>query len=271
VFDRNHPPPGPAPGEPAKVSASGEFEVRGLTPGSYMVTAAIGKAGIWRASPTDVDAANMEGLILTIGNYFSAPGRIRVEGDAVLDMKSLRVHERPGGTSADSDYDDPGDRVAEDSTVKLTNLIPDPYGVVVSGLPNGFYTKSIRAGETDITYSGFELRDGPPARIDVLVSPKAATVSGVAQIRDSDKTAAGATVVLVPAEKERAQIAEFYQHATTDQFGRFAFKSVVPGEYKVYAWEDVESTAWRDPEFMKPLEGMGESVTVGEGDKASVR
>ena len=105
----------------------------------------------------------------------------------------------------------------------------------------------------------------------MLVSPKAATVSGVAKIRDTGKTAAGATVVLVPNEKERAQIAEFYQHATTNQFGRFEFKSVVPGDYKVYAWEDVESTAWLDPEFMKPLEGIGEPVTVGESDKASVQ
>jgi hypothetical protein len=46
---------------------------------------------------------------------------------------------------------------------------------------------------------------------------------------------------------------------------------VFPGEYKVYAWEDAESTAWRDPEFMKPLEGMGESVTVGESGQASVQ
>jgi hypothetical protein len=258
----------------AKVSTSGEFEVRGLTPGSYTAMAEIGKAGIGHVSPTmsvDVGATNMEGIVLTIGNYFSAPGRIRVVDDAPLDMKSVRVHERPGGPSGEADSQDPGDRVGEDGTFKLTDLIPDRYGVVVSGLPPGFYTKSIRAGETDITYSGFEVKDGPPARIDVLVSPKAATVSGMAQNPDTNKTAAGAIVVLVPSEKERAQIAEFYQHATTNQFGRFEFKSVVPGDYKVYAWEDVESTAWMDPEFMKPLEGMGESVTVGESDRASVQ
>ena len=46
---------------------------------------------------------------------------------------------------------------------------------------------------------------------------------------------------------------------------------MVPGEYKVYAWEDMESTAWRDPEFMKPPEGRGTSVTVGESGKAGVQ
>jgi protocatechuate 3,4-dioxygenase beta subunit len=259
----------------AKVGASGEFEVRGLTPGSYMVMAAIASGGIGRTSPTttvDVGATNVEGLVLKIGNYASAPGRIRVEGGAMLDMKSLRVKDRRGGlATADSGYYDPGTRVSEDGAFELENLIPDRYGIVVSGLPDGFYTKSIRAGETEITYSGFELGDGPPPRIDVLVSPKAATVSGVAQNPDAHNTAAGATVVLVPKEEERVQISELYRQTVTDQNGRFTFKSVAPGEYKVYAWEDVESTAWMDPEFMKPLDGKGEPVTLGESAQVNVQ
>ena len=55
------------------------------------------------------------------------------------------------------------------------------------------------------------------------------------------------------------------------QYGRFTFKNVVPGEYKVYAWEDVESSAWMDPDFMKPLEGKGESVAVEESAQANVQ
>jgi hypothetical protein len=258
----------------AKVSASGEFEVRGLTPGSYVAMAAIGKGGIWRVSPTttvDVGATNMDGLVLTIGNYISVPGRIRVEGEVALDLRSLRVKEVRGGPTGEPNPHDSGNRVAADGTFKLEDLIPDRYGVVVSGLPGGFYTKSIRLGESDITYSGFEVRGGPLAGIDVLVSPKAAMVSGVALSPDTGNPAAGASVVLVPKEKERMQIPEFYSQAATDQYGRFTFKGVAPGEYQVYAWEDVESTAWMDPEFMKPLDGKGEPVTVGESAQASVQ
>jgi hypothetical protein len=39
----------------------------------------------------------------------------------------------------------------------------------------------------------------------------------------------------------------------------------------VYAWEDVEPTAWMDPEFMKAFEENGESVTVAESTQANVR
>ena len=42
--------------------------------------------------------------------------------------------------------------------------------------------------------------------------------------------------------------------------GGFTFKSLTPGEYRVYAWEEAEYGAWMDPDFMKPLESRGEAV-----------
>src|ERR1700733_1695366 len=148
---------------------------------------------------------------------------------------------------------------------------PDRYGVVIDGLPNGFYTKGISAGGVDVRYSGVDLTSGSAAPIDILVSPKAGLVSGAALNPDSSQPTPGATVVLVPKEKERLAIFEFYQQATTDQYGRFTFTSVVPGEYSVYAWEDVESSSWMDPEFMKALEAKGEAVKVEESAQASVQ
>jgi hypothetical protein len=58
---------------------------------------------------------------------------------------------------------------------------------------------------------------------------------------------------------------------TTDQYGRFTIKSVDPGEYKVFAWEDVETGAYMDPEFVKPVEGQGESVTIRESSRESLQ
>jgi hypothetical protein len=78
-------------------------------------------------------------------------------------------------------------------------------------------------------------------------------------------------VVLVPQEKERRDREAFYQTATTDQAGRFTFKSLVPGEYRVYAWEEAEYGAWMDPDFMKPLESRGEAVGVQEGGRHAIQ
>jgi hypothetical protein len=42
--------------------------------------------------------------------------------------------------------------------------------------------------------------------------------------------------------------------AFTDQKGEFKIKDVPPGDYKVFAWEDVPVGAPQDPEFRKPFE-----------------
>ena len=49
------------------------------------------------------------------------------------------------------------------------------------------------------------------------------------------------------------------------------FKSVAPGEYRVYAWEEAEYGAWMDPDFMKPQEGRGEAVSIPEGARQAVQ
>lgn len=81
---------------------------------------------------------------------------------------------------------------------------------------------------------------------------------------EKNEPAPGPTIVLVPKEPARREIPLYYPQAVTDQFGQFALKSILPGEYKAYAWEDVESSAWMDPEFMAPLADKGSPVSVSE-------
>jgi hypothetical protein len=88
---------------------------------------------------------------------------------------------------------------------------------------------------------------------------------------NTQKGAAAMMVVLVPQEKERRDREAFYRTTTSDLAGQFTFKGVVPGEYRVYAWEDAEYGAWMDPDFMKPLESRGEAVSVTEGGRPAVQ
>ena len=46
--------------------------------------------------------------------------------------------------------------------------------------------------------------------------------------------------------------------------------SLPPGEYRVFAWENVEDRQWQDPAFMRRQEEMGKTVRIGEGEKQSV-
>jgi hypothetical protein len=105
----------------------------------------------------------------------------------------------------------------------------------------------------------------------VVLSPNAGQATGTVQNPKTQQPMPGASVVLIPTERERTDQQTFYKTATTDQSGSFTLKSIVPGEYKAYAWDDIEPGAYFDPEFMKAFEGKGEAVSVKESTQLNLQ
>ena len=58
-----------------------------------------------------------------------------------------------------------------------------------------------------------------------------------------------------------------YRMASTQKDGAFVFKGVRPGSYRLFAFEEVEPFAWLDPDFLKPVETLGEFISISEGEK----
>ncbi|MBZ5580858.1 MAG: carboxypeptidase-like regulatory domain-containing protein [Acidobacteriia bacterium] len=249
----------------------GNFEIAGVVPGAYYLMANVmqsGKPPYSTRQPLDVGPADIQGIAVSIPPPAETTGRFRAEGGKAL----------PGGLRAQLTLFDnsfqygplAGGLVASDGTFKLENISLDRYYVSVEGLPRGWYVKSIRAGGTDALVSGLDATGGAPGPLDIVVSPNAGQVTGTAQDANGQQPAAGVTVALVPQEKERRERSSYYREARADEAGAFTFPNVIPGEYKVFAWDRVESGAYMDPEFMKPVESKGEAVTVREGEKANV-
>src|SRR5262249_35348026 len=136
--------------------------------------------------------------------------------------------------------------------------------------PDGMYVKAMRAGELDLLAEGLDLSKGTAASLEILIGQHAPVVTGSVQDPNTGQPAPGATVVLIPQEKERRDQDTYYRQIATDQHGAYTMKNVPPGEYKVFAWEDLEPGAYMDPDFMKPIEGKGESVSLRESDQKTV-
>ena len=241
----------------AKVNAAGEFEARAVPPGSYDASAevAVEDRGHVGTVPVNV-AGNVEGVVITIAKPISLTGHVRVEGETAMVWKVPQLLvERHGREEMH--------RLEADRSFRIEHLQRDQYRIAATGLPDGFYTKSVSADGMDITYAGLDLKAGVPQQLEVVVSPKAGVIFG----HVTGKPASGATVVLVPKEKSRRML---YRETTSNEQGLFAFQSVVPGDYQVYAWEDVESTAWLDPGFLKAFEEKGVPVAVAESGKVPV-
>jgi hypothetical protein len=255
----------------APLDPAGNFEIRNVTPGAYILTATVNESGIPRQGrmPVDVGNSNLEGVSLTIGPGLTVQGRARIDADsAPFDISTVRLTLQPrepgmfvGGSQAKADAD---------GAFELKSVSPDRYYLNAFGLPSGAYIKSARMDQVDVLTSGLDLTNGVAALLEVVISPRAASVTGTVQNQKTGNPAPGATVVLIPQDKTRREQQAFYKMLVADQHGAFSLTGVPPGDYKAFAWEDLDPGAWMDPDFVKPVEEKGETVTLREGEQKSL-
>lgn len=258
----------------AQVSPQGTFEILGVVPGSYLLSAVAmipGKAARTARVPLQVGAANMEGIAVTIHAPLTVTGHVRVEGETAENLSKLHVLLLPLEAGAMVYGPLPDQPLKPDGSFQLPEVNADRYRVTVNPLPDGFFVKSMRCANVDVQTNGLDVSGGAPAQLEIVVSPNAGRVSGSVLDPKTQKPVSGVFAVLVPQEAERRDRESFYHTSTTDQSGRFTFQNLVPGQYKVYSWEVVDYGAWMDPDFLARQESRGESVTVREGSSQSVQ
>ena len=264
---------GLASNRPSSIDANGNFDVRGVTAGSYTLVASIQGRGtsLVTRMPVEVGNSNVENLSITINPALSLSGTVRLDGEAVGNVSTVQVSLRPrdpiGMIPGSSN---PTSKVNTDGSFTLANVNADHYNVTLSGLPDGFYVKSVSLGGQDALLAGLNLSSGGAGPIDIVLAPNAGQAAGVVQ-NDQQQPAPGVTVVLIPQERERKEQTQYYRTATTDAAGSFTFKNLDPGQYKVYAWKEVESGAYMDPDFVGPVENRGASLTIREGSQESLQ
>jgi Polysaccharide lyase family 4, domain II len=76
-------------------------------------------------------------------------------------------------------------------------------------------------------------------------------------------------VVLIPDAAHR-QRNDLYQTTVSDDSGRFRFEHIPPGDYALFAWEDIEDGIWRDAEFLRRYAGSGRPLHIVEGGRETV-
>jgi hypothetical protein len=247
----------------------GSFEIREVLPGSYVLVAFWFDAGKIYTSRTQVEVGNadVEGLGVTIAAGTSIDGRVIWEGKPGLEKDELTVAPRP--TDMDLTFGS-GTRVNPDNSFTLKDVGDGTYNVDVGGQSKDCYIKDVQYAGFSVLDNGFTVARGSPALLEITISSHGARVQGTVVDQDG-LPASGVWVVLVPDAAHQPQH-RLYKEQTTDQYGHYDLRGVVPGDYKLFSWDEVEQGAWEDPDFLKPLEekGLGEKMTIQEGEVKSV-
>lgn len=249
-------------------NADSTFELRGMTPGAYVLMAQCwdeGKVYVARQS-VDVGNNNVDNVSLLLTAGIELKGTVRADGPSGTALDNLQVSLAPQEMMRMGMQ---GAKVGDDGSFSLSNVQPAIYTVTVFGMPETFYIKSIRMGDTDALETGLDLTHGGAGLLEILLSPNGGQVDG--SVGDPQQPAASSAVVVLAPDGRRREQTAFFKTATTDAQGHFTIKGIAPGDYKLFAWEQSEDPDYQDPEFLKPYENQGEAVTIREGSHESVQ
>jgi protocatechuate 3,4-dioxygenase beta subunit len=261
-----------SPGQ-MSTDAEGGFKFSEIPPGSYVLVAQLDSNAqpdttMWGRRSVEVSDGNVEDITVLLGQGVSVAGRIRVEGDAEFDVSSLKASLEPQeGLTLNSLMPVVEDAsVGHDGTFTFRHVPEGTYNINFFPLPAG-----LNLGEPDgsvVLERGITVgpSQGTP-RLDLVVSPASARIEGTVS---GDGPVAGASVALVPEPRRRTQ-SRFYRMSVSNRLGKFTFRSVAPGDYKLFAWDEIESGAFMDPEFLREYEDRGQLVHVDQSTNASVQ
>lgn len=251
-------------GLPANMKPDGMFEIRGVTPGSYVLSADFWDGGkrLVARHPVEVGGADIDDVNVRLEPGFSVTGTVRMESKQGTPVEARRFNL----SLRSSDPMAGGGQLVWSKgmdSFTINELTPGSYRLDIS--PNGpYYLKSATLAGRDISKEEIPISQsaGP---VEVVLSDDTGSVGG--QVEDSDAKPASCWVMLLPAD-ERAlrQPRNFMSGAD----GRFTVANIAPGEYKVYAWDDWQQVEYANPDWMQ-RNSSPVSVTVEPGQTAQVK
>jgi hypothetical protein len=256
------------------------FEFPGVVPGPYYVTARDRAGLVSTPAAVLVGDRDVENLSIALAPAIAVSVRVAVEGATVpADLftalsGTLRSELDTSQRAAFSILGPVNVQLKPGNAMALANVPPGDYqfninqpALVWENLKR-VYIKSMRFGREDALGTIHVTSDMKDVLLDVVLTTETGSVEGLA-ISRTGNSAANVTVALVPANARKRTA--LYQTVVTGSDGKFRFPEIPPGDYKLFAWDDIETGAWQDADFIRPYESRGRAVRVSEASKEEVQ
>lgn len=214
-------------------TADGFFELRDVAPGCYILAADSFTSGRRFSARLPVDAGRSDIQDLRLNLLPPVQLAAQVHCDDAANPKPVRVvvnlDSRLSMVTASG-------ASTEDGSLLLNNIVPETYQLSAV-LPDGYYLKSARFDGVDVLESGLDLSRGAAGRLEMEISTAGGRVDG--SVSDPrEQPVAGARVVLIP-DNPRAATSRL-KTAVTDYNGAFLIRDIAPGDYAIYAFQDLD-------------------------------
>jgi hypothetical protein len=259
------------------------FEIRGVRPGTYRVTAAIvvkdamPDGGIWQLKigeeppfvrykgqvTVEVTNSDVEDIRVEVRHGADLNGRIVSKGNHVHTNETNIFMMGP-------DYDSESllfTSVDKSGRFAFTNLLDGAYRLDPAGLAFDAYVEEIRQGGKKLPGPELTINRANPKSLEIIMNPAPGGIDG--QIPGSSP----AVVVLVPMDAAKKYFPP--QVRGIDPPGDFTFRDLAPGRYRIFAFNNVErSDVFRTgsvADFVRPFEVQSTPLVVKAGARTSVK
>jgi hypothetical protein len=236
------------------------FEFRGVPPGTYQLVANTAP-NFRNTTSIEVRDKDVTGIQVLVHPNVTMNGVVTLDGVAPPPSAgarvSLRAFDPDGKTIFEETISRDGVPIAAEGKVTLPNNPWGHYATRILGFPPDAYVDEVQQGAVNVYDSGVNVPGDP---ITVKVKSNGGRIEGVVQTADK-KPLSRATVVLVPPAPRRRNPA-LYKSTETDNDGHFSLRGIQPGEYKLFAWEDVPESAWLNAEYLAKYETQARAVSV---------
>ena len=242
------------------VNTKGEFKLRGVAPGSYVLLAQQRSSSdqTYRAQQNiEVGDDNIESVTLALGRGVKISGYVTAASGAVS-MERLWISLQ----ASEADYElAPWAHVRKDGSFEMVDIPEGTLKLEVYGMEEEYYVQSARSGRQDVLNNGLQVdREKGVGTLQLVISKSSAHLEGA--VTQDNAPVAGVRVRATP-DPETAYNKMRVQSAMTDQSGHFSFTAIAPGKYKVVA----KSV---DPSGGKPAVSDLQSVSLSENGQKEI-
>jgi Carboxypeptidase regulatory-like domain len=252
------------PGHQTTTDEKGNFKIKGVPPGSYVLTAyqSNEENGVYEATARltiEVGNDNIESLTLVLGAGATLEGRITLPAVYAAEKRHVVVDLLP---TTGEEYFGRGSREKKDGTFEITLVKDGDYALGVWGLQHDCYVKAARFGSDDVLEKGLRIEKGSSGgKLEIVVASDGAQIDGA--IRDGEQAMIGARVRITP-EPETAYNRFRSRSTRTDQTGRFSVTGLAPGKYRLSARSVV-------PGQSVAVKSDSQTITLSEHDHKTLQ
>ena len=255
--------------------ATGMFVIPRVPAGPYALASVMGGAGIGRLQHVELREADIDAT-LELQPLYNITGRLIAPNPGAFQVRLRLDYPIPNPPqinavpSPDGSFTfrgvPPGDFRVFVAPLLLPESPPPPS---IPATLRSFYVKSIRVGGLDLLEGNLRLESPPESPIEIQVADDPGNVNGrVLNSRGEPVTAA--TVVLVPEGERRVFRADLNRVTASNESGQFLFENLPPGDYRMFAWENVADRAWQDPGFLRQFLETSKTVRVLENSRQTI-